>query len=132
MMIKSSTTIFMTFFQFQIDLGNTSYLSNKKNKLRGFQKRNVKAPQPVALIPGQQHVKSTLEKEADKVCNFINIFRTFLLYENSFRQLLLCTRNIHVTRKKAAKTTSCEKNARKTLMKLTQGLQFHHVIQKCF
>jgi len=81
----------------------------------------------VALIPGQQHVKSSLEKEADKVCNFTNVKRTHISYKRLFSSYILALNKL-----------SYKKFARLTFMKLTEGLKFHQhftsnfVIQKCF
>jgi len=55
------------------------------------------------------------------VFNFISIF--FALFVRTlFWQLFLRTRNVHVTRKKAAETTFVQKNAQKTLMSYVPAL----------
>ena len=62
---------------FQIDLGHTSYVDNKQSKFRGFAKKNnskskvppakaAKAAQQQYAPPVSNHVKSSIEKEADR------------------------------------------------------------------
>ena len=65
---------------FQIDLGHTSYVDNKQSKIRGFAKKNnskskvpaakaakaAKAAQQSYAPPVTNHVKSSIEKEADR------------------------------------------------------------------
>ncbi len=60
--------------------------------------------------------------------NFINILRTNFSCNHCFSSFLY----VHVIREKLLKQHLCKKFARKMLMKLTQGFQFHQLTRSAF